>query len=151
LHPVSDSPTCDLETCPTSGTGGLDGGIGADGATPDAPASDADANGQPCGDAAACGPGQACALVMGGPVAQCFPPTAAELDAGACSGGFVLVSSCRVGGGSTYYQPGCTEPPATPRCYDLPDACGDYCSCMCPSGGGGGCYLGPGYYLCGYP
>jgi hypothetical protein len=30
LRPVSDSPTCDLQTCPTSGTDGLDGG-GLDG------------------------------------------------------------------------------------------------------------------------
>jgi hypothetical protein len=117
----------------------------------DAPAVDAgvDLAGQPCGDAT-CSSNQACAQVGGGPQPPCVAPT----DAGTCPDdmfqGLVLVPSCSQTGGS-YHHPGCSTPPPTPRCYDLPDGCTDYCSCACPARGGGACYPGPGYFFCSYP
>jgi hypothetical protein len=145
--PAADAPAVDA---PAVDASALDATL--DKPMPDAPALDTglDASGQTCGDAA-CGPGQACVLKAGGPVPQCLAPTAAELDAGACSDGWVLVPSCSVGGGPTHYQPGCTTPPPSPRCYDVPGACEDICSCVCGLPLDRGCNPGPGYYLCSYP
>ena len=135
----------------------LEGGVDApavDGAADaplDAPALDAgaDLSGQPCGDAA-CSSNQACAQVGGGPQPPCVAPTDAGTSPDDIFQGLVLVPSCSQTGGS-YHQPGCTTPPPTPRCYDLPDGCADYCACACPARGGGGCYPGPGYFFCSYP
>lgn len=147
---------CSNQLCTTDVISRIDGGrdapaldAGLDAAL-DAPAADAgvDLAPQPCGDAA-CRSGQACALVAGGPQPPCVAPT----DAGTCPEGpfygLVLVDSCSQTGGS-HHQPGCTTPPPSPRCYDLPDGCGDYCSCVCRSSGGN-CSPGPGYYYCGFP
>ena len=149
------SATVDASDVATTFDGGLDAPAvdvmpAALDATVDAPAAETsvDSATQPCGNAA-CRPGQACALVGGGPAPPCMPTT----DAGTCADdlftGLVLVASCSQPGGA-YHQPGCTTPPASPQCYDLPAGCEDYCSCVCQPPGGH-CSPGPGYYYCGYP
>ena len=99
---------------------------------------------QTCGDAAACGSGQACVLVGGGAVPWCQPPE----DGGVCGLGLVPVDSCGGVSGPPPYRPGCTNPPPTPKCLGLTDGCSDPCSCVCP---GAGCYKGPGYTICSMP
>ncbi len=102
---------------------------------------------QTCGDAAACGSGQACVLMGGGPVPRCL----AQDDGGACGFGLVPVDSCSSYGGAAF-RPGCTDPLPTPQCRGLADGCGDPCSCVCPAGTvGGGCYQGSGYTICSAP
>jgi hypothetical protein len=101
---------------------------------------------QRCGDAGACGSGQACVLTGGGPAPRCLP---AE-DGGLCSFGLVPVDSCSFLGGSAY-RPGCTDPVSVPNCVDLPDGCGDICACVCHLSASAGCYKGPGYTICSYP
>jgi hypothetical protein len=96
-----------------------------------------------CGDAGACGPGQACVLSAGGPVPRCQ----AQEDGGACSFGLVPVDTCGSPSGMAY-GPGCSDPTPAPKCLGLADGCGDPCSCVCP---GAGCYQGPGYTICAYP
>jgi hypothetical protein len=138
-----------------AGAGGgraTDGAIvdGADGAA-DAPAIDAPVADsapdvpQACGDAV-CRSGQTCALIGGGAQPPCDPP----LDAGTCPSYLVLVASCG-GYGPPSRQPGCTTPPDTPKCYDLPDGCDDFCSCVCGLPKNWGCYPGPGYLFCSRP
>jgi hypothetical protein len=115
----------------------------------DAPATDGapDAAAEKCGDAAACGPRQACFLIGGGPVPLCESP----IDAGTCREDLVLVASCSVGGGPTYWQPGCTPPPPSPKCTQLPDGCGDPCACLCPNTIAGACHPMFGYIACSMP
>jgi len=98
---------------------------------------------QSCGDAGACGSGQACILKGGGPVPRCQP----QDDGGACAFGLIPVDPCGSTGG-VGYRPGCTDPTPTPQCIGLADGCGDPCSCVCP---GAYCYQGPGYRICSYP
>ena len=100
---------------------------------------------QTCGDAAACGSGQACVLSGGGPAPRCLP----QADGGGCSSGLVPVASCG-SYGVPDYQPGCTDPSPVPQCVGLADGCSDPCSCVCPFSGAG-CYKGPGYTICSYP
>jgi hypothetical protein len=136
---------CVDQLCTTDVVDAVD--AGQDAAVVDTPAADVGAElaGQPCGDAA-CNPGQACILKGGGPVPPCDPPS----DAGTCPDWLVLVASCG-GSGPPYRQPGCTTPPPSPRCYDVPGACEDLCSCVCGLSFGFGCNPGPGYYFCSYP
>ena len=133
---------CVNQLCTTDVLDTVDGG--QDTPAVDAPAADAalDAR-QPCGDDS-CGPGQACFLIAGGAVPLCLPAG----DAGTCGTDMVRVASCSVGGGPTFWEPGCTTPPPSPRCYDVPDACADPCSCVCPSHSPWGCGTGPGYLIC---
>jgi len=100
---------------------------------------------QPCGDAA-CGAGQACALIGGGPV----PPCESATDAGSCSDGLVLVPSCSGYGATGEHRPGCTPPPPSPKCYTMPEACTDFCSCLCGYGGAG-CFRTGTYFTCALP
>jgi hypothetical protein len=111
------------------------------------PAVDAavDLSAQGCGDAAACGSGQACVLSGGSVPGRCL----AQEDGGACSVGLLQVSLCTTPGG-TIYRPGCTDPSGVPLCVGLADGCSDPCSCVCPFGGGA-CTKGPGYTICMYP
>ena len=133
---------CVSQLCTTDIAEIVDGG--QDAPVRDALAAEADRDTRPpCGDAA-CGPGQACALIIGGAVPPCYPLG----DASDCGEGLVLVASCSVGGGPTYYQPGCTPPAPSPRCYDVPDGCGDPCTCVCPSRSSWGCTTTPGYLMC---
>lgn len=133
---------CVNQLCTTDVMDTVDGG--QDAPAVDAPAADAalDAR-QPCGDAS-CGPGQACFLIAGGAVPLCLPAG----DAGTCGTDMVRVASCSVGSGPTRWEPGCTTPPPSPQCYDIPDACADPCSCVCPSRSPWGCGTGPGYLTC---
>jgi hypothetical protein len=101
---------------------------------------------QRCGDAGACGSGQACVLTGGGPAPRCLP---AE-DGGLCSFGLVPVDSCSFSGGNAY-RPGCSDPVPVPNCVDLPDGCGDICACLCHLSASAGCYKGPGYTICSHP
>ncbi len=101
---------------------------------------------QSCGDAGACGSGQACVLSSGGPAPRCQ----GQDDGGACGFGLVPVNACGSPGG-TQYRPGCADPTPVPKCVGLADGCSDPCSCVCPPAGGGSCYKGPGYTICGYP
>ena len=101
---------------------------------------------QSCGDAAACGSGQACVLSSGGPAPRCQ----SQDDGGACNFGLVPVSACSSPSGMAY-RPGCADPTPVPTCVGLVDGCSDPCSCLCPTAGGGSCYKGPGYTICGYP
>jgi hypothetical protein len=128
--------------------GGLDGAanIPAVDATADAPEPDVTIDaGQPCGDAA-CGAGQACVLITGGPVPPCEPPN----DAGICPSGLVQVSSCTGYGAAVDRRPGCSMQQPRPTCYTLPDACSDVCSCVC-GGGGLGCHWTGAYFTCTMP
>ena len=111
----------------------------------DAPVADATADStQSCGDAV-CRSNQTCAQIGGGPVPPCDLP----LDGGTCAPHLVLVASCG-GYGPPPRSPGCTSPPDTPKCYDLPDGCGDFCKCVCGAPAAG-CYQGPGYLFCTRP
>jgi hypothetical protein len=143
--PAVDAPTADA---PIADTPMADAPM-ADAPMADAPVVDdaRDAAGAKCGDAAACEPGQACFLIGGGPVPLCEAP----VDGGTCREGLVLVTSCSVGGGSTYWQPGCTPPAPSPKCTSLPDACADPCSCLCPNTSAGACHPMPGYTVCSMP
>jgi hypothetical protein len=140
-----DAPALDAGLDAALDAPALDAGLDA---ALDAPGADAgvDSAGQPCGDAA-CSPGQACVLKGGGPVPPCDPPS----DAGTCPDWMVLVASCGGSYAAPYRQPGCTTPPPSPRCYDVPGACEDLCSCVCGLSFGFGCNPGPGYYFCSYP
>ena len=119
-----------------------------DGGQDAAPIVDAavDAAGQTC-NGTACGPGQACVLTTGGPQPQCTGVP----EAGPCPGGLVVTASCHSYANGIDYHPGCTSPAPAPRCVPLADGCGDVCACVCPTGGGAGCYAGPGYTICGMP
>lgn len=139
-----------IDAAGTGGGGGVDGSVvdaASDATAIDAPAADtvADAT-QPCGDAV-CRSGQTCALIGGGAVPPCDP----LLDAGTCPEYRVLIPSCGGGSGPPPRQPGCTTPPDTPKCYDLPDGCDDFCTCVCGQPRGWGCNPGPGYLFCGRP
>jgi hypothetical protein len=135
---------CVNQLCTTDVVDTVDGG--QDAAVLDAPAADSvPDSGQTCGDAA-CGPGQACALIGGGPV----PPCEAATDAGSCSDGLVLVASCSGYGAAIERRPGCSTPPPSPKCYAKPDACTDFCSCLCGYGGAG-CFRTGAYFTCALP
>jgi len=74
------------------------------------------------------------------------------LGDGGCPPGLVYAASCYDPGMAVQVSPGCTEPAPGPGCVDLPDACsGDVCICLCPPGGGVGCYVTPWYWVCSYP
>jgi hypothetical protein len=124
----------------------LDGGVDAPMVDASAVDADADSGAQPCGDAA-CRSNQTCMLIGGGPQPPCDPPD----DAGACPDWLVLVGSCGGNGGPAYRTSGCTTPPDSPKCYEVPDGCADPCTCICGQPRNLGCNPGPGYLLCGRP
>jgi hypothetical protein len=151
ITPVGDSSSrpidyvsvhCLNQLCTTDVVDGQDARLDA------APVTDVtvDLASQACGDTA-CGPRQVCVLMSGGAMPRCEP----QGDGGVCSLGLVPIDTCSSPGG-TYFRPGCTDPRPTPKCFDLPDACGDVCSCVCHiSGSNAGCFQGPGYMICSYP
>ncbi len=104
-----------------------------------------DAGIQSCGSTT-CHSGQACVLRSGGPAPLCQ-----ALGDGGCPPGLVYAFSCYIPGAGVQVSPGCTEPAPAPGCVDLPDACSDLCSCICPPVGGGECIVTSAYVLCGYP
>jgi hypothetical protein len=124
----------------------LDVGVDASGVDASALDADADSGAQPCSDAA-CRSNQTCMLIGGGPQPPCDPPD----DAGTCPDWLVLVGSCGGNGGPSYRTPGCTTPPDSPKCYEVPDGCADPCTCICGQPRNLGCNPGPGYLLCGRP
>jgi hypothetical protein len=99
---------------------------------------------QACGSTT-CGSGQACVLTLGGTRPPCEPVG----DAG-CTAGLVYTSSCS--NPATGAQgPGCTTPTPVPGCVNLPAGCTDPCKCICPTGGGTGCYPASNYITCAMP
>jgi hypothetical protein len=97
-----------------------------------------------CGSAT-CGSGQACVLTLGGTRPPCEPVG----DAG-CTAGLVYTDSCS--NPMTGAQgPGCTTPTPVPGCVNLPAGCTDPCKCICPTGGGAGCYPASNYITCAMP
>jgi hypothetical protein len=130
-----------------TGTGGAAGDAGgdvvssADAGQDVPPAEDAaaDAN-QSCGDTT-CHSGQACVMSAGAYIRPCTAP----VDGG-CPLGLVPVAAC----GEGYLpalSPGCIDPPPTPSCVDIPDACDDLCNCVCHAP----CRATGTSYVCEYP
>jgi hypothetical protein len=114
---------------------------GRDGAQDNDAAPDAN---KACGTAT-CGSGQACVLTLGGTRPPCEPVG----DAG-CPAGLVYTASCS--NPTTGAQgPGCTTPTPVPSCVNLPAGCTDPCKCICPTGGGAGCYSASNYITCAMP
>jgi hypothetical protein len=106
------------------------------------PAEDAaaDAN-QSCGDTT-CHSGQACVMSAGAYIRPCMAP----VDGG-CPLGLVPVAACDEGY-LPALSPGCIDPPPTPSCVDIPDACDDLCNCVCHAP----CHAaGTSHWVCDYP
>jgi hypothetical protein len=136
------SVRCSSQLCTTDVVETEDGGRDV------APAMDVspDATRQTCGDAL-CGSGQACVLTAGG----ARPPCSDVPEAGPCPAGLVVTALCSDPSTGVDFHPGCTTPAPTPQCVPLADGCGDVCSCVCPTGGSAGCFMGPGYTICSMP
>jgi hypothetical protein len=88
-----------------------------------------------------CGNRQVCVHYSSNAAARCQ----AEEDGG-CPAGLVPAASCYDQPSAAWVSPGCTNPPPTSRCVDIPDPCSDLCDCVCPADAGGTCDE-PGLYV----